>query len=179
MSIELTEQIDRVRAATFSPSNGAGRPMIELCDLQKVYQLGQDAFVALEKVSLTVMAGEFVRWSGQAAAARARCSTSSPGSSQVERRRSRHGSRSWAERADRDDVPVAGAAAWRTNLDNVLLPIEVFGLDRKRIPAKGTFAAASLSVSRRLRSVIRSSFPAACSNASRSVACCCATRRAR
>ena len=61
MSIELTAKINRVRAATSSPpSNGAGRPMIELCDLQKVYQLGQDAFVALlKRSSLTVMAGEF------------------------------------------------------------------------------------------------------------------------
>jgi NitT/TauT family transport system ATP-binding protein len=133
MSIELAGQINRVRAAASSPSSGAARPMIELCDLQKVYQLGQDAFVALERVSLTVIEGEFFSLVGPSGCGKstilniiAGLAPKSGGEARLASHPIKGPSR---EIGMMFQSPVL--LPWRTNLDNLLLPVEVFGLDRK------------------------------------------------
>jgi NitT/TauT family transport system ATP-binding protein len=119
-----------------SPSARRALPatMIELTDLRKVYQLGDEAFVALDGVSLSIHEGEFLSLVGPSGCGKstilniiAGLVPKSGGEAQLASHAITGPSR---EIGMMFQAPVL--LPWRTNLDNVLLPVEVFGLDRRR-----------------------------------------------
>jgi NitT/TauT family transport system ATP-binding protein len=129
----LAGQIGGLRDAKPALNNGAAVPMIELCDLRKVYQLGKDAFVALDKVSLTIVEGEFFSLVGPSGCGKSTILNIIAGlvpKSSGEARLASHAIKGPSrEIGMMFQSPVL--LPWRTNLDNLLLPVEVFGLDRR------------------------------------------------
>ncbi len=108
--------------------------MIELCDLRKTYQLGDESFVALDDVSLRIEEGEFFSLVGPSGCGKstilnivAGLVAESGGEARLASRLITGPSR---EIGMMFQTPVL--LPWRTNLDNVLLPVEVFGLDRRQ-----------------------------------------------
>jgi len=111
------------------------RPSIELRALRKEYVLGKELLVALEELSLAIMEGEFFTLVGPSGCGKTTClniiaglETKSAGSVVL-------GGKEVAK-PSRDigmmfQTPVL--LPWRTNLDNVLLPAEVFGLNKSAL----------------------------------------------
>jgi NitT/TauT family transport system ATP-binding protein len=105
---------------------------IEVAGLGKAYRLGDETLVALHDVTLGVRNGEFVSLVGPSGCGKstllnivAGLVSKSRGSVRVGGAEMTGPSRSIGMMFQ---TPVL--LAWRTNLDNVLLPIEVFGLSR-------------------------------------------------
>ncbi|HEY7244801.1 MAG TPA: ABC transporter ATP-binding protein [Xanthobacteraceae bacterium] len=108
--------------------------MIELRGLRKIYQLGDESFVALDAISLRIEEGEFFSLVGPSG-----CGKSTilnivaglvPGTEGEARLASHAIAGPSREIGMMFQTPVL--LPWRTNLDNVLLPVEVFGLDRRQ-----------------------------------------------
>ena len=105
--------------------------MISLANLRKVYRLGAERLVAIDDVSLTVEEGQFVSLVGPSGCGKSTLLNvvgglvrKSAGQVLV------HGAEVRGPRRDIGmmfQTPVL--LPWRTNLDNVLLPVEVFDLD--------------------------------------------------
>jgi NitT/TauT family transport system ATP-binding protein len=112
----------------------APAPMIELHGLSKVYQLGNETFVALEDVSLGIEEGEFFSLVGPSGCGKSTILNIVAGlvpKSGGEARLAAHAiTGPTREIGMMFQTPVL--LPWRTNLDNVLLPVEVFGLDRRQ-----------------------------------------------
>jgi NitT/TauT family transport system ATP-binding protein len=108
--------------------------VIELVAVRKVYRLGTGRLLALDDVSLTVDTGQFVSLVGPSGCGKSTLLNIVGGLTQATSGRVRvHGRE--VRRPSREigmmfQSPVL--LPWRTNLDNVLLPIEVFGLERGR-----------------------------------------------
>jgi NitT/TauT family transport system ATP-binding protein len=115
-----------------SASPQADRPAILIDSVRMSYQLGEQELIALESVSLSVRSGEFVSLVGPSGCGKstvlnivAGLTRPSGGAVAID------GERVSAPRRDIGMMfqsPVL--LPWRTNLDNVLLPAEVFGLQR-------------------------------------------------
>lgn len=113
--------------------------MIELVNVRKVYRLGTSRLLALDDVSLSVDAGQFVSLVGPSGCGKstllnivAGLTQATSGRVRVQGREVRGPSR---EIGMMFQSPVL--LPWRTNLENVLLPIEVFGLERGRYMERG------------------------------------------
>ena len=107
--------------------------MIGLANLRKVYRLGAERLVAIDDVSLTVEEGQFVSLVGPSGCGKSTLLNvvgglvrKSAGQVLVHGAEVRGPSR---EIGMMFQTPVL--LPWRTNLDNVLLPIEVFDLDAR------------------------------------------------
>jgi NitT/TauT family transport system ATP-binding protein len=105
--------------------------MIGIANLRKVYRLGAERLVAIEDVSLTVEEGQFVSLVGPSGCGKSTLLNvvgglvrKTAGQVQIHGAEVRGPSR---EIGMMFQTPVL--LPWRTNLDNVLLPIEVFDLD--------------------------------------------------
>jgi len=108
-------------------------PMIELNKLSKVYQLGNETFVALQDVSLRIHEGEFYSLVGPSGCGKSTILNIIAGLVPKTGGEARLASRAITgptrEIGMMFQTPVL--LPWRTNLDNVLLPVEVFGLNRR------------------------------------------------
>jgi NitT/TauT family transport system ATP-binding protein len=105
-------------------------PMIELAQVRKDYPLGGETFRALQEVSLSIGDGEFFTLVGPSGCGKttllnivAGLEVTSGGSARLQGKEIRKPSRDIGMMFQ---SPVL--LPWRTNLDNVLLPAEVFGL---------------------------------------------------
>ena len=129
--------VDSEHARAPSP-DAARRTAIEIDGLAKVYRLGGEKLAALQDVSLGVREGEFVSLVGPRGCGKSTLLNVVAGL--VPRSSGR-------VHVLGDDVtgpsrrigmmfqtPVL--LPWRTNLDNVLLPVEVFDLDRRRFASR-------------------------------------------
>jgi NitT/TauT family transport system ATP-binding protein len=109
---------------------GPARPSIELTNLGKDYQLGKETLSALQDVSLSIAEGEFFTFVGPSGCGKSTClniiaglEPKSAGSVMIGGREVTKPSRNIGMMFQ---TPVL--LPWRSNLDNVLLPAEVFGL---------------------------------------------------
>lgn len=107
--------------------------IIEIANLRKDYRLGDETLVALDNVSLIVAKGEFISLVGPSG-----CGKSTllniiaglvPKSAGMARLAAKDIIGPSRQIGMMFQTPVL--LPWRTNLDNVLLPIEVFGLKRR------------------------------------------------
>jgi NitT/TauT family transport system ATP-binding protein len=108
--------------------------VIELVAVRKMYRLGTSRLLALDDVSLVVDMGQFVSLVGPSGCGKSTLlnivgglTQATSGQVRVHGREVRRPSR---EIGMMFQSPVL--LPWRTNLDNVLLPIEVFGLERRQ-----------------------------------------------
>jgi NitT/TauT family transport system ATP-binding protein len=121
-------------------SKAAGRTgfAIEVDALAKAYRLGSETLVALQDISLGVREGEFVSLVGPSGCGKSTLLNIVAGLVGKSRGRVSVLGREMAGPSRNIGMmfqtPVL--LAWRTNLDNVLLPIEVFGLERRDYLAK-------------------------------------------
>ena len=111
------------------------RPAIELVGLRKEFLLGKELLVALEEVSLTIMEGEFFTLVGPSGCGKTTCLNIIAGLESKSGGAVVIGSKQ-VSKPSRDigmmfQTPVL--LPWRSNLDNVLLPAEVFGLDKNAL----------------------------------------------
>ncbi|HLX27237.1 MAG TPA: ABC transporter ATP-binding protein [Casimicrobiaceae bacterium] len=121
-----------------SQTSATGAFAIEVDGLAKAYRLGEATLVALDDVSFRVRDGEFVSLVGPSGCGKstllnivAGLVSASAGEVRVRGSKMRGPSRSIGMMFQ---SPVL--LPWRTNLDNVLLPIEVFRLDREHYVSK-------------------------------------------
>jgi NitT/TauT family transport system ATP-binding protein len=127
-------QVFRVLAdAPAAPASQQAPAMIEAIALRKEYQLGEESLVALDGVDLSVADGQFVSLVGPSGCGKTTLLNVVAGLEPMTAGRALVHGREIAG-PSRDigmmfQSPVL--LPWRTNLDNVLLPIEVFGLDRR------------------------------------------------
>lgn len=122
-----------VQGMAVSPDGSANAPVIEVVNLRKNYQLGDETLVALENVSLKVAEGEFISLVGPSGCGKSTLLNVIAGLVPK--------SSGTAMLAAKDIVGPSRRIGmmfqtpvllpWRTNLDNVLLPVEVFGLKRR------------------------------------------------
>jgi NitT/TauT family transport system ATP-binding protein len=116
-----------------SPNSAETAPIIEIANLRKDYRLGDETLVALEAVSLKVVRGEFISLVGPSGCGKSTLLDVIAGLVPK--------SSGTATLAAKDIVGPSRRIGmmfqtpvllpWRTNLDNVLLPVEVFGLKRQ------------------------------------------------
>jgi NitT/TauT family transport system ATP-binding protein len=124
----------RIVARTDEELAGAGAaPIIEVANLRKDYRLGEETLVALEDVSLSVARGEFISLVGPSGCGKstllniiAGLIPKSAGTARLAAKEIVGPSRQIGMMFQ---TPVL--LPWRTNLENVLLPVEVFGLSRR------------------------------------------------
>jgi len=115
------------------PAGATVGPMIEIAGLRKDYRLGDETLVALENVSLSVARGEFISLVGPSGCGKSTLLNIIAGLIQK--------SAGTAKLAMKEIVGPSRQIGmmfqtpvllpWRTNLENVLLPVEVFGLNRR------------------------------------------------
>jgi NitT/TauT family transport system ATP-binding protein len=122
-----------------SPSSDASHPAaIEIDSLAKVYRLGGEKLPALRDVSLAVREGEFVSLVGPSGCGKSTLLNIVAGLVPKSSGRVRVLGDEMTGPSRRIGMmfqtPVL--LPWRTNLDNVLLPIEVFDLDRRRFVSR-------------------------------------------
>ena len=126
------------------------------------------------RATFDVKDGEFVRWSGRAAAASRPSSRSAPGLV-VAHAAAGRGRRRSSAKPGRRDVGIMFQAPvllpWRTVLDNVLLPTEIFRIDKGNGGRRGRWSCSTWSGSRASRTSTRGSCQAGCSSAPASRAC--------
>ena len=115
------------------PAEVSAGPIIEIANLCKDYKLGDETLIALENVSLSVARGEFISLVGPSGCGKstllnviAGLIAKSSGMARLEATEIAGPSRQIGMMFQ---TPVL--LPWRTNLDNVLLPVEVFGLKRR------------------------------------------------
>ena len=123
--------VDTARSSSFR-TTGENGIAIQVEQLAKAYRLGNETLVALQDVSLGIREGEFVSLVGPSGCGKstllnivAGLVAKSSGRVSVHGSEMRGPSRSIGMMFQ---SPVL--LPWRTNVDNVLLPIEVFALDR-------------------------------------------------
>jgi NitT/TauT family transport system ATP-binding protein len=126
-------QVGLLHGARSLPVEEAAAPMIELRDLRKDYRLGKETFLALDGVSLSIAKGEFVSLVGPSGCGKSTLLNIIAGLTAK--------TSGQAHLAGQEiDAPSRATGMmfqspvllpWRTNLDNVLLPVEVFGLNRQ------------------------------------------------
>jgi NitT/TauT family transport system ATP-binding protein len=114
------------------------QPAIEIDGLGKAYRLGKDVLVALKDVSLNVRAGEFVSLVGPSGCGKSTLLNIVAGLVAKSNGRVRVDGKDLTGPSRRTGMMFQSPVLlpWRTNLENVLLPIEVFGLQRKDYLAK-------------------------------------------
>lgn len=114
------------------------RPAILIEDLQVAYRLGSDQLVALKSVSLSVGSGEFVSLVGPSGCGKSTVLNAVAGLVRPTSGRVMIGGEPVV--SPRRDIGMMFQSPvllpWRTNLDNVLLPAEVFGLRRRDLLEK-------------------------------------------
>jgi NitT/TauT family transport system ATP-binding protein len=121
-----------VQGASPNPVQDDTAPVIEVEGLRKDYQLGDETLVALDNVSLSVASGEFISLVGPSGCGKSTLLNIIAGLVPK--------SSGTVKLAAQDIVGPSRRIGmmfqtpvllpWRTNLDNVLLPVEVFGLKR-------------------------------------------------
>lgn len=114
------------------------QPAIEIEDLDKVYRLGKNVLVALKDVSLNVRAGEFLSLVGPSGCGKSTLLNIVAGLVAKSNGRVRIDGEDLKGPSRRTGMMFQSPVLlpWRTNLDNVMLPIEVFGLQRQDYLAK-------------------------------------------
>jgi NitT/TauT family transport system ATP-binding protein len=112
--------------------------MIEAVHVTKEYQLGNDTLTALEQVSLSIDEGEFFTLVGPSGCGKttllniiAGLEKKSSGSARLQGMEITKPNR---EIGMMFQTPVL--LPWRTNLDNVLLPAEIFGLNKRDLNSR-------------------------------------------
>lgn len=131
----LAEPIRHAMPVGPPPATARNRPAIQIAALHKQYLLGKESLIALQDVSLTIKEGEFFTLVGASGCGKSTLLNIIAG----------------LEPKTAGDVRLAGSDVtrpsrdigmmfqtpvllpWRTNLDNVLLPAEVFGLDKRNL----------------------------------------------
>lgn len=123
----------RIVSRTEDPAQISAGPIIEIENLRKDYRLGDEALVALEDVSLSVAGGEFISLVGPSGCGKSTLLNIIAGLIPK--------SAGTAKLAAKDIVGPSRKIGmmfqtpvllpWRTNLENVLLPVEVFGLSKR------------------------------------------------
>jgi len=115
------------------PAEICAGPIIEIANLCKDYKLGDETLIALENVSLSVARGEFISLVGPSGCGKstllnviAGLIAKSSGMARLEATEIAGPSRQIGMMFQ---TPVL--LPWRTDLDNVLLPVEVFALKRR------------------------------------------------
>lgn len=107
--------------------------MIQISRLRKLYRLGTTVLTAIDEISLSVEEGQFVSIVGPSGCGKSTLLNIVGGlvrkTSGEVKLQGREVTRPSREIGMMFQSPVL--LPWRTNLDNVLLPIEVFGLDRR------------------------------------------------
>ena len=113
-------------------------PAIELDGLCKAYRLGKDVLVALQDVALNVRAGEFISLVGPSGCGKSTLLNIVAGLVAKSSGRVRVDGKDLSGPSRRTGMMFQSPVLlpWRTNLKNVLLPIEVFGLPEKDYLAK-------------------------------------------
>ena len=113
-------------------------PIIEVLRVTKEYQLGNETLTALEQVSLSIEEGEFFTLVGPSGCGKTTLLNIIAG---LEKKSSGTARLQGAEIAKPNreigmmfQTPVL--LPWRTNLDNVLLPAEVFGLNKRDLNSR-------------------------------------------
>jgi NitT/TauT family transport system ATP-binding protein len=126
--------LEAVDNAQIGPSRASAenRFAIEVAGLGKTYRLGDDMLVALHDVTLDVRDGEFVSLVGPSGCGKSTLLNIVAGLVSRSRGhvRVRGAEMTGPSRSIGMMFQTPVLLPWRTNLDNVLLPIEVFGLDR-------------------------------------------------
>jgi NitT/TauT family transport system ATP-binding protein len=124
--------------STAPPASERPRPSIQLTGLRKEFLLGKEPFLAVRDVSLAIMEGEFFTLVGPSGCGKstllniiAGLEPKSAGSVLV--------AGNEVTKPSRDigmmfQTPVL--LPWRSNVDNVLLPAEVFGIDKRTLREK-------------------------------------------
>jgi NitT/TauT family transport system ATP-binding protein len=123
----------RIVSRTEDPAQSGAGPIIEIANLRKEYRLGDETLVALEDVSLSVAPGEFISLVGPSGCGKSTLLNVIAGLISK--------SAGTAKLAAKDIVGPSRQIGmmfqtpillpWRTNLENVLLPVEVFGLSKR------------------------------------------------
>jgi len=109
------------------------QPAIEIESLGKAYRLGKEVLVALRDVSLDVRSGEFVSLVGPSGCGKSTLLNIVAGVVAKSNGRVRIDGKDLTGPSRRTGMMFQSPVLlpWRTNLENVLLPIEVFGLQRE------------------------------------------------
>ena len=129
----LGNHVRIVSRADEDPADAGAGLIIEIANLRKDYQLGEETLIALENISLSVARGEFISLVGPSGCGKSTLLNIIAGLIPK--------SSGTAKLAAKDIVGPSRQIGmmfqtpvllpWRTNLENVLLPVEVFGLSKR------------------------------------------------